>query len=117
MSHFAEIDETGTVTRVLVCDNNMPNEGYDWLIETFGGTWVQTSYNNRIRKQFAGIGYTYDAVNDVFICPQPFPSWLLDGNFDWQPPVPQPVVEEGFVAVWDESQTNWEIIPIPEVGD
>ncbi|CAB4161716.1 hypothetical protein UFOVP1201_26 [uncultured Caudovirales phage] len=67
MSHFAEIDSTKKVIRVLVGDNNMPNEGYDWLINNLGGTWIKTSYSGKIRKNFAGIGFTYDDVRDAFI--------------------------------------------------
>lgn len=70
MSHFAEIDADNKVIRVLVGDNSMPNEGYNWFVDNLGGTWIQTSYNNRIRFNYAGIGYTYDAVRDAFIAPQ-----------------------------------------------
>jgi hypothetical protein len=76
MSHFAEIDENSTVLRVLVGDNNDPNndEGYKWLIDNLGGTWIKTSYNaatNGFRKNYAGIGYTYDPTRDAFIAPKP----------------------------------------------
>ena len=70
MSHFAEIDSDNKVIRVLVGDNNMPNEGYNWLIDNLGGTWIKTSYNNRIRFNYAGIGYTYDLIRDAFIAPK-----------------------------------------------
>lgn len=70
MSHFAEIDNNNKVIRVLVGDNSMPNEGHDWFVENLGGTWVQTSYNNNIRKNFAGTGYTYDEGRDAFIAPK-----------------------------------------------
>ena len=70
MSHFAEIDINNKVIRVLVGDNSMPNEGYDWFVENLGGTWIQTSYNGNIRKNFASIGYTYDAGRDAFIAPK-----------------------------------------------
>jgi hypothetical protein len=70
MSHWAEINETGLVLRVLVGDNNEPDEGQAF-IESLGGTWVKTSYNGNIRKNYAGIGYTYDAVRDAFIPPKP----------------------------------------------
>jgi hypothetical protein len=71
MSHWAELDDTNTVIRVLVGDNNDPSgdEGYSWLIENLGGRWVQTSYNGTIRKNYAGIGYTYDEERDAFISP------------------------------------------------
>lgn len=82
MSHWAELDLDNKVIRVLVCDNNDPNgdEGYQWLIDNFGGTWVQTSYNNKIRKNYAGIGYSYDSVRDAFIPPEPAEHLGLDEN-------------------------------------
>jgi hypothetical protein len=72
----------------------------------------QNKLQQRIRKQYAGIGYTYDPVNDVFIAPQPYGSWTLDENFDWQPPTPMPV-EEGKEYVWFEPNQQW----IELVGD
>lgn len=71
MSHFAELDENNVVLRILVGDNSLPNEGHDWFIENLGGTWVQTSYNGNFRKNYASIGYTYDATRDAFIAPEP----------------------------------------------
>jgi hypothetical protein len=73
MSHFAELDQNNKVIRVTVGDNNDPNgdEGYQWLIDNLGGTWVKTSYNGNIRKNFAGVGYTYDKIRDAFIAPEP----------------------------------------------
>lgn len=71
MSHWAELDGNKVVTRVLVGNNADTNEGHDWLIENLGGTWVKTSYNGNIRKNFAGIGYSYDEERDAFIAPQP----------------------------------------------
>ena len=72
MSHFAEIDSNNVVLRVLVGDNNDPNgdEGYQWFVDNLGGTWVKTSYNGNICKNFAGIGYTYDEARDAFIAPK-----------------------------------------------
>jgi len=80
MSHWAEVDETNKVIRVLVGDNNDPagDEGYQWLIDNLGGTWIQTSYNGNFRKNFAGIGYTYDVTCDAFIPPKPDDNWELD---------------------------------------
>lgn len=106
MAHFAEINQNNIVLRVVKTDNNDVNgdEGYQWLIDNLGGTWIQTSYNNNIRKQYAGIGFTYNAVNDVFIAPQPYPSWLLDQNFDWQAPTPRPNQGEW---CWDEPTLTW----------
>jgi hypothetical protein len=73
MSHFAEIDNDNKVIRVLVGDNNDPagDEGYQWLINNLGGTWIKTSYNGNIRKNYAGVGFTYDADKDAFIAPEP----------------------------------------------
>ena len=72
MSHWAEIDNTNTVLRVLVGDNNDPagDEGYSWLVNNLGGTWIKTSYNHNIRKNYAGIGYIYDVARDAFIAPK-----------------------------------------------
>lgn len=116
MAHFAEIDKNKIVKRVLVMDNSKPNEGYDWLIERFGGTWVQTSYNTiggvhrnggtPLRKNFAGINYTYDADRDAFIPPKPYESWLLnEDSCLWEPPEPYPT--DGKVYVWDEETVSW----------
>jgi hypothetical protein len=71
MSHWAELDENNIVLRVTVGDNNEPDEGYQWLVDNLGGTWIQTSYNANFRGKFAGIGDIYDAVDDVFITPEP----------------------------------------------
>jgi hypothetical protein len=73
MAHFAELDDNNKVIRVLVTDNNDPNgdEGYQFLVDTFGGTWVKTSYNASIRYNFAGIGFTYNPIYDAFIAPAP----------------------------------------------
>ena len=71
MAHWAEIDGNNIVLRVTVGDNNEPDEGYQWLIDNLGGTWIKTSYNGNIRKNFAGVGDTYDEVRDAFIAPMP----------------------------------------------
>jgi hypothetical protein len=73
MAHWAEIDENNKVIRVVVGDNNDPagDEGYQWLIDNLGGTWIKTSYNGNIRYNYAGIGFTYDEVRDAFIAPEP----------------------------------------------
>ena len=73
---------------------------------TDGVAWKQTSYNNNFRKQYAGKGFTYDAAKDKFIQPQPYPSWSLDGNDDWQPPVAYP--DDGKYYVWDEATQAWD---------
>jgi hypothetical protein len=81
MAHFAQIDENNIVVKVLVTDNNDPNgdEGYQLLIDNLGGTWIKTSYNGNIRKNFAGIGYTYDESRDAFVPPMPNGiGWVLN---------------------------------------
>jgi hypothetical protein len=106
MAHFAELDSKNIVIQVLVTDNSMPNEGHDWLIENLGGRWVQTSYNSNFRKNFAGIGFTYDGERDAFIPPQPFQSWLLnEETCAWEPPVAHP--EDGLLYSWDEAAQDW----------
>jgi hypothetical protein len=112
MAHFAQI-ENGTVTQVIVVSNNellvdgieVESKGVEFCQSLFGGIWVQTSYNNNIRKQYAGIGFTYDADADEFVAPQPFPSWSLDSNNDWQAPAPMPT--DGKDYYWDEATTTW----------
>jgi hypothetical protein len=114
MSHWAELDEDNKVVRVVVGNNDDPNndEGYKWLIDNLGGRWIQTSYNNKIRKQYAAIGYTYDENADVFLCAQPYPSWILDSNHDWQAPVPYPT--DGFTYEWNEAEVVWQIVDFSE---
>jgi hypothetical protein len=111
MAHYAFLDENNIVTEVITgIDETQTIEGLDtetWYANFKGQTCKRTSYNNRIRKQYAGIGYRYDANADMFISPQPFPSWLLDDNFDWQPPTPRPV--EGLYT-WDEENQQWQIL-------
>ena len=108
MAHFAEIDSNGIVLRVLVVPDSEESRGNDFLSTDLklGGTWIQCSYNSRIRKCMPGPGYTYDSTNDVFISPKPFASWTLDSNFDWQPPTPYPE-ELGGLAFWDEDSKSW----------
>jgi hypothetical protein len=87
MSHWAEIDQTGLVLRVLVGNNNEPDEGQAFM-ESLGGTWVKTSYNGKIRKNYAGIGYTYDANRDAFIPPKPDNATGFDENTcQWVVPI------------------------------
>jgi hypothetical protein len=105
MAHWAELNSDNKVIRVLVGDNNDPasDEGYQWLIDNLGGTWIKTSYNSKIRGTYAGIGYTYNPDEDIFVTPQPYPSWIRSGSF-WNPPTPRPT--EGFWS-WDESSLSW----------
>jgi hypothetical protein len=111
MAHWAEIDENNVVLRVTVGNNDDPNgdEGYKWLLDNLGGTWVQTSYNATIRKNFAGIGFTYDEELDAFIPPKPFDSWILDEETClWEPPIAYPTDGESYV--WNEETTSWDLI-------
>ena len=108
MAHYAFLDSNNIVTEVIVGINETELiEGLDpetWYGNFRGQTCKRTSYNNNIRKQYAGIGYTYDAVNDVFVAPQPFPSWSLDANHDWQPPTPMPTEGKWY---WNEDSLSW----------
>ena len=114
MAHFAEIDGNGVVQRVIVVGNKDTSDangvekesiGQAFCERLFGGNWVQTSYNGNFRKRYAGIGYKYDAALDAFIAPQPYPSWTLDANADWQAPVPMPT--DGKMYAWDEATQAW----------
>ena len=106
MSHWAEIDENNIVTRVLVGNNSEPDEG-EAFMNSLGGTWVKTSYNGTIRKNYAGIGYSYDSSRDAFIAPKPFDSWELDEDTcRWEAPVAYPT--DGKMYTWNEDNTNWE---------
>ena len=120
MAHFAELDGNNIVKRVVVVgndvttaagplgSNDMHVDGETWCVNFFkGGTWKQTSYNNNFRKQYAGKGFTYDAAKDKFISPQPFASWALDGNDDWQAPVTYPTDTTGKHIIWDEAGQKW----------
>ena len=106
MAHWAEIDSENKVLRVTVGDNNDPNgdEGYQWLLDNLGGTWIKTSYNNNIRGVFAGIGYSYNSDEDIFVTPQPYPSWTRNGSY-WEAPTPMPT--DGKLYNWDEDTTSW----------
>lgn len=115
MAHFAEIKD-GLVTNVIVVNNSellvdgveVESKGREFCHNLLGGEWIQTSYNANFRNIYAGIGCTYNADDDVFIAPQPFPSWTLDSNHKWQPPTPKP---EGFY-LWNEELLSWVAIPV-----
>jgi len=111
MAHYAFLDENNVVTEVITGINETELiEGLDtetWYGNLKGQVCKRTSYNNRIRKQYCGVGYSYNAEADVFVAPQPFTSWTLDSNFDWQAPTPRPV--EGLWS-WDESSLSWGIV-------
>ena len=100
MSHFAKIDKDNIVTQVIVAEQDFINSGA--VGDSF--LWIQTSYNHGFRKQFAGIGFTYDKTNNIFISPQPFASWTLDASFDWQPPTPMP--DDGKFYMWTKNESE-----------
>jgi hypothetical protein len=111
MSNFAEIDKNNIVLRVLVGNNNDPagDEGYQWLVDNLGGVWIKTSYNSKFRGTFAGVGYSYNLIEDIFITPQPYPSWIREGSF-WYPPVPYPT--DGGTYIWNEETLSWEALDV-----
>ena len=89
MAHFAQVDADNRVVQVLVVPDDQEHRGEEFLRDdlNLGGRWIQTSYNNKIRKQFAGIGFTYDPDADVFIAIQPRPWFVLNSNYDWECPI------------------------------
>ena len=121
MAHFAQLDENNVVTQVIVVANEellldgVENEtkGVIFCRSLFGGdtNWRQTSYNGNIRKNYAGIGYTYDEDLDAFISPQPYPSWVLDENAQWQAPTPYPSGDG--IYQWVEDDLNWQLVEDP----
>jgi hypothetical protein len=112
MAHFAELKNGVTVARVLVVPDAQEHRGAEFLSVDLGlgGEWIQCSYNWNIRKQYPSAGYTYDPVADVFVAPQPFASWVLNLNKDWEAPVAYP--EDGNAYVWDEQSLSWVLFPI-----
>jgi hypothetical protein len=119
MAHFAELDNNNIVLRVIVVnDKDTQDEsgveveaiGKEFLTNTLGGNWVQTSINNKIRKRFACVGHIYDSIKDVFIPPQPFPSWTLNTvTHAWDPPIQKPE-DHKHIRTWEwrEEQQIWE---------
>lgn len=115
MAHFAQLNDENLVTQVIVVANEdtadqdgVENEaiGIAFCTNLLGGRWVQTSYNANIRKNYAGIGYKYDATLDAFIPPQPFESWTLnEDTAQWEAPTPYP--DDGKRYSWDEATTSW----------
>jgi hypothetical protein len=105
MAHFAEINASNIVQRVIVVPDSEEANGAAWCANLLGGTWVQTSYNATIRKNFASIGYTFDSVRNAFIPPKPYPSWILnEATCRWDAPVPMP---PGGPWKWDEDTQEW----------
>lgn len=110
MSHFAKVCN-GKVVNVIVAEQ----EFFNTFVDTSPGTWLQTSYNTYgnkhtqggtpLRGNYAGIGYSYDAVNDVFYAPKPYPSWLLSTDYLWEAPIAYPTDEK--LYTWNEATLNW----------
>jgi hypothetical protein len=115
MAHFAQLDENNMVLQVIVVSNNelMDEDGVEqeqlgvqFCQNLLGGNWKQTSYNGTIRKNYAGVGYTYDAQRDAFIAPKPYPSWVLvEETCQWTAPVAMPT--DGQMYSWDETTQTW----------
>jgi len=122
MAHFAQLNEENLVTQVIVVANEdtadqdgVENEaiGIAFCNNLLGGRWVQTSYNANIRKNYAGVGYKYDAALDAFIPPQPFASWTLNNETaQWEAPTPYPTDDKRYT--WDEETTSWVEVPVGE---
>ena len=122
MAHFAQIDDQNIVLQVIVINNNdclddmgMESEakGIEFCNSLIPGNWLQTSYSSKIRKNYAGIGFTYDQQRDAFIPPKPFPSWVLvEETCQWEAPVPHPTDEK--IYAWDEELQQWIEVPLPE---
>ena len=127
MAHFAEIDENNVVTRVIVVankdtadanGNEVESIGVAFCQRLLGGNWKQTSYHGNIRKNYAGVGYTYDAAIDAFVPPQPYPSWVLNSDTaQWEAPVPMPedagTGEPPKMYSWDEATQSWVEVQAP----
>jgi hypothetical protein len=114
MAHYCKLDENNIVTEVIVIDNKDTADangvekeyiGAAFCERLFGGTWKQTSYNGNIRKNYAGIGYTYQSDIDAFVAPKPYASWTLDANAQWQAPTAMPT--DGKMYSWNEETQTW----------
>jgi hypothetical protein len=116
MAHFAELDPNNIVLRVIVVANSditvngqeSEAKGIAFCQSLFGADtrWAQTSYTGKMRKRYAGVGYSFDEQRDAFIPPQPYPSWVLDPETcDWVAPIPMP--NDGSWYMWDESTQSW----------
>jgi hypothetical protein len=116
VAHFAELNQNNEVLRVVVVDNRDTSDasgverehiGQAHLEKILGGVWRQTSYNATMRKNYAGVGYTYDAQRDAFVPPKPFNSWILnETTCQWQAPVTMP--QDGKMYAWNEQTTSWQ---------
>ena len=117
MAHFAKLDANNIVIEVIVVSNKDTSDangvekehiGAAFCERLFGGTWKQTSYNGNMRKNYAGIGYTYREDIDAFVPPQPYPSWVLNNKAQWESPVPMPAdasIQKRYI--WDETTIQW----------
>lgn len=101
MSHFAKLNSSNIVENVIVAEQDFINSGV--VGDSF--LWVQTSYNGNFRGKYASVGDTWDKVNEVFILPQPYPSWTLGAGFIWNAPTPPPTDDK--IYTWDEETTAW----------
>jgi len=120
MAHFAKLNENNLVTEVIVVangdlldenGNESEQKGIEFCQSLFGENtqWVQTSYNANFRSRFASPGMTYDVERDVFVMPQPYPSWTYnEENNDWEPPIPMPEITEQYYWIWNEENTRWQ---------
>ena len=120
MAHFAQLDSTNTVIQVIVVNNEVINNaagldgeavGIAFCQSLYGADtiWKQTSFNSNFRKNYAGIGFTYDSTRDAFVSPQPFPSWILnESTCNWEAPTPMPT--DGRIYHWVEADLNWQVV-------
>lgn len=115
MAHFAQLDDNNIVTQVIVVNNNelldengheSEAKGIEFCQSLFGGNWKQTSYNANFRKNYAGIGFTYDSARDAFIQPKPFASWVLnEETCNWEAPIAKPTDDK--IYIWNEDNQQW----------
>lgn len=111
MKYYAQINKINHVVQVVNLDDK---KNATWLEKTFGGVWIQTTKDGSIRKNYAGIGYTYDKTRDAFIPPTPFTSWVLDEETcQWE--APTPYSEDGKAYSWDEDTVSWVEVPTPVI--
>jgi len=113
MAHFAKLNENNIVETVIVVANEellingveSEEKGIQFCVSLFGGKWIQTSYNNNFRKNYASIGGYYDPDKDEFVLAKPYDSWILNSNNDWEPPFPKPTTDGDWE--WDETEKIW----------
>lgn len=125
MAHFAKLDENNVVTQVIVVANKDTADaegvekehiGAAFCERLFGGTWKQTSYNGNKRKNYAGIGFTYNADIDAFVPPKPYASWTLNNDTaQWEAPTPMP--DDGQMYSWNEETTSWDVVAEEPAGN